>query len=123
MEPLRMLELFAEAIDYMNGIRRTYYFEQTEHRCGVMAIRLALTRILDWLRYIHRGGREKTHLALMPQKAPLASIQCLLSSEEGFSLIFELQGSNLVWSHAVSQETRLQIVDFVGEHWPVVVRE
>jgi hypothetical protein len=123
MEPSRTLELFADAIDYMNGTRRTYYFEQMEHRCGKVATRLALTRILDWLRYIYRGGRERTHLALTPQKAPLASIQCLLTSGEGFSLIFELQGSNLVWSQAVSQEARLQIVNFVGEHWPIVVRE
>lgn len=89
-------------------------FASQRERCGRLAVRFALIKILVWLEYLGRRGRREP-LRVTGSK-PLQTISCLLGSGGDFARMFELKDGLLDWRAEVSTSARDAAARYVHEH-------
>lgn len=117
------VECLLAATRYLDGGFLPDCLRHEEQRCGEPTLRLALFTILEWLRYVGRGGRERDSKKIMSRgPAPLNAVSNLLSCGGVLSQMFELQGDTILWSAAVSELERALIAKEIAEKWPPRIR-
>lgn len=124
--PAQVPEGLLASARFLNGGEIPEFLRAADQRCGRARLRLALTAILGWFRYVGRGGREKDAKKFESTEgrgaAPFEAVSVLLDGDGLFSELFELDGSLLVWRASISEADRALIVKEIAERWVSPIR-
>lgn len=108
-------DLFAIVVDAVAthiGMRDDSLFPVETQRCGRLRLRKMLTKVLDWLRYAGRGGRETDALRISGS-GPLEAVSCVLGCSGRLTQLFEIQDGVVRWRSGVQGATRVRIIEYV----------